>query len=396
MRRIWYLLAIVSLLVGGYSAWALRRPLPLLQPASVLATLPKPTINPLAWPAYGQAAIGGLGYGVLASNGGEQPKPTASVAKVMAALAVLRKKPLKLGEQGSSLTLSSQDIAFYHGYVAKEGSVVAVNYGEQISEYQALQATLIASANNMAASLVTWAFGSEQAYLDYANSLAAELGLKNTHIADPSGFEPSTVSTATDLVKLGQAALQNPVLAQIVSQVQAEIPVAGTIHSTNLMLGNSGISGIKTGNTDEAGGVYLAAGTYSLAGQHPVTVITAIMGAPSLGKAMNDSLPLLASAQANFTERSLVKAGQIVGYYNTPWGTSAHIIADDKLTDFGWKGTLPRLKLSLQPQRAPARSGQIVGSISLETAEKDNPQKISVSLEQPLTPPDWQWRLLHP
>ncbi|HVC36449.1 MAG TPA: hypothetical protein VNE40_03350 [Candidatus Dormibacteraeota bacterium] len=396
MRRFLLLMVVTILLLGtAFSVWALNRPLSPLKPISIVSTLASSSSNPLPWPNYGQAAIGASGYQVLATHGSQAPQPTASVAKLVTALAVLQKMPLSLGQQGPELTIGNQDIAFYQAYVAGGGSVVPVNYGEQISEYQVLQAMMLPSANNLADSLAFWAFGSLPAYVSYANSYVKQIGLHSTTIADASGFSASTVSTASDLVSLGEIALQQPVLAQIVSQPQATIPVAGTIRNLNSLVGQDGILGIKTGNTDQAGGVYVVAGNYTLVDNHRLTLVVAIMGAPSLGQAIRNAPPLLAAAQANFSEQTVISAGNVVGYVNTPWGTSVNIVAAKSLAAFGWKGTPFSLSLSLEPQKAPLASGQVVGKLMLAPAVGNTPEETAVVLQRPLAPPSWQWRLLH-
>ena len=390
MRRFFVVVLLMVLVFGSYGTWALTRPLTSLEPHSVVGILPPESAPSLKWPSYGSSAVGAVGYGLLASHGKQQPIPIASVAKVMAALAVLQKMPLKLGQQGPMITLGDQDIAFYNNYVAEEGSVVPVNYGEEISEYQALQALLLPSANNIAQTLTTWAFGSEQNYLRYANTQAEKLGMKNTHFTDASGFMPTTTSTASDLVRLGEAALKNPVLAQVVSQPQADIPVAGTVFNVNTQLGQDGINGIKTGNTEQAGGVYLVSATYTITG-HAVTIVTAIVGAPTLDDAMHDTLPLLASAQNGFGESVVVKAGEVVGYYNTPWHTSANVVAIKEVKAFGWKGAIPRPSVTMHTLQAPASRGQTVGSLNLPGTASS-----PIMLQQNVAEPTWQWRLLHP
>src|SRR5207245_1841316 len=129
--------------------------------------LPTTALSPpkITWPAYGQAGIGAAGYGLLSVAGAQTAAPIASVAKVMTALAVLSQKPLELNQQGPTITITEEDVASYENYVTQGGSVVRVDSGEQISEYQALQAMLIPSANNMAFTLSRWAFGSTDNYL---------------------------------------------------------------------------------------------------------------------------------------------------------------------------------------------------------------------------------------
>jgi len=64
------------------------------------APAPAASIISLQWPTSGQAAIGAKGYGLLANNGAQTPVPTASIAKLITALAVLKVKPLAASEQG--------------------------------------------------------------------------------------------------------------------------------------------------------------------------------------------------------------------------------------------------------------------------------------------------------
>ena len=186
-RKLILFTLLIFLLVGGYTLWAAARAMPLISPSlNKLPELPA-SAAAVSWPAYGQSAIGTLDSGLLAKNGETKPVPIASITKLVTALSILKKHPLKVGEQGPTLTLNATDISYYTHYASNDGSVVRVVEGEQISEYQALQALLIPSANNIADTLARWAFGSQEAYLAYANTLAAQLGMKNTSVKDTNG-----------------------------------------------------------------------------------------------------------------------------------------------------------------------------------------------------------------
>src|SRR5690606_10140017 len=113
---------------------------------------------------------------------------TASMAKVITALAILEKQPLEAGQAGPTYTLTSHDVAVYHMYAAKNGSVLPVHEGMQLTQYQALQAMLLPSANNIADMMVERVFGSEDAYLEYAHDMLRRMGLSRTVVADASGF----------------------------------------------------------------------------------------------------------------------------------------------------------------------------------------------------------------
>lgn len=364
---------------------------PLIQAKSLPLRANSSAAPSLPWPTYGQSALGAQGFSYIRTSGEQKPEPIASVAKTITALAVLKQKPLSPGQPGPTLTLGQSDVNYYQNYVTNDGSVVLVQDGEQISEYQALEAMLLPSANNMAESLATWAFGSVQAYTAFANQYLASLGTQNTHVADASGFSPSTVGSAQDLVKIGKAAIANPVLAQIVGQKQADVPVAGTIYNTNWMVGTDGLIGIKTGNTNEAGGCFLFAAVHQISGQN-VTIVGAVMNAPDLVVAMQDSRTLLRSADANFDVVTAVQAGQPVLSYQSKWQDPVLAVAQKDVKLLVQKGQPISLKISRIPAEAPEPAGGVVGNI---TAISDNQRGDSpIILKTAIKKTPLRWRLL--
>jgi D-alanyl-D-alanine carboxypeptidase (penicillin-binding protein 5/6) len=183
----------------------------------------------------------------------------------------------------------------------------------------------------------------------------------------------------------GLDVLQNPILAQITSEAHATIPVAGIVNNVNWLLGQDGIFGIKTGNSDQAGGVYLFAAHDQLSASHSLTIVGALEGLPTLQIALNDAVPLLNSVKANFTDSTVVQAGQVVGYYDTPWGSTASAIANNALTTIVWDGQTPQPMLTLKPLRTPQFSGATVGTISLglDSSGVSTPVTLSSNLSKP-------------
>src|SRR3989344_5258265 len=231
----------VLVVLIAYVVSALVVPMPDLQVDSAAPkTLPAGSVN-IPWPTYGQTAIGAVGYGILSQNGDQKPLPIASVAKVMTAIAVLKAHPMQPGTQGETITITKEDVAVYNRYILEGQSAVEVEAGEQLTQYQALQALLLPSANNMADVLARWAFGSLEEYIGFVNSFTKTLGMENTVIADASGFSPKTTSTAIDLAKLAEIAMNHPTVAEIVAQPQANLPVAGIVYNVNNQLGSNGI-----------------------------------------------------------------------------------------------------------------------------------------------------------
>lgn len=385
---------VLVLLVGGLAVNYLR-PLPKAVASNTTITS---QIAPteLAWPTGSPAAIGAHGYGVLETNGSKASRPTASIAKVITALAVLEQKPLGPGRQGPTITITKADIELYNHYYRQNGATVRVVEGGQITQYQALQAILLPSANNMADTLAVWAFGSMEAYHDYANKMVKRIGMTNTRVAgDASGMSPATTSTTSDLITLGEAALDNPVVAEIVAQRSAVIPEAGVVHSANARLGFNNIIGIKTGLTDEAGGCFLFAAKHTLPGGQQVTVVGVILGMPRLLDALQASEPLLNSAKEHFSVKTPVKAGEPFASLTTPWlpdsEQAKQIVAKDDVALVAWSGKplTPRIALDEISHALPA--GAPVGTISVSSG--NHTVGTPLVLKESVSGPSIWWRL---
>jgi D-alanyl-D-alanine carboxypeptidase (penicillin-binding protein 5/6) len=380
-----------------YCLVAILLPLPMLKPTVLPA---QPSIRSTAdidWPPSGQSAIGVVGTAILSTHGVQKPVPTASTAKLLTALAVLRMHPINTSGQGATIAITAQDVAIYNKYVREDGSVVQVQAGESLSEYQMLEAMMLPSANNIADSLAIWAFGSLGAYAQYANQYAHQLGMSDTHVgSDASGYSPDTTSTASDLVHLGEAVEANPVLAHIVSlPLVSNFPVVGTITNVNQLLGVEQIDGIKTGNSNQAGGVFVSSSTTTISGKQ-VRIVTAYAGAPDLSSAFTYSLPLVSSAQSNFTTIQTLKSGEAIGSYALPWGGNVSAVVSKNLSSEVWRGSTVILTAQLRPIPTKSHADLIVGSITAQKNSFYNSQSRQAILNASIPQPSIWWHLLHP
>jgi D-alanyl-D-alanine carboxypeptidase (penicillin-binding protein 5/6) len=232
------------------------------------------------WPAHGQAAVQ-LGESRVQAGPNQHAAAIASVAKVMTAYLVLRDHPLRLGQDGPTITLTEADVADTDRRRRQDESVVSIAAGEQLTERQALQALLLPSANNIAAVLARWDAGSTDRFVVRMNATARSLGMTQTRYTDPSGYDDATVSTAADQVRLVDRAMRLPVFASIVARPSATLPVAGTVHNTNMLLGHNGFVGVKTGSTDAAGGCFAFRAIRWIDGKRtPITGV--VLGQPGL------------------------------------------------------------------------------------------------------------------
>lgn len=385
-------LATASLITGGLIIAALlvnmMRPLP---SATVSLQLPQAAAAEpvsLDWPSTGQAAIAATNYGMLGTYGSNTPLATASIAKVITALCVLEKHPLKSDEDGPKITLGKKDVALYQEQLQQNGSNIPVYDGEVITLRQALEAIMLPSANNIADSLAIWSFGSLEKYADYANAYVLRHGLVRTHIgSDASGYDASTKSTASDLAQLGLIAREQSVLMKIANKQTTVLPFVGTVTNYNTVLGQAGINGLKTGNNDENKGALLFTVDISVNGK-AIAISGAVMGQDSLPQALRKAVLLASSIPNNFQTITYVTKGSVVGHVKTEWGNSAPITAQTDVTVVRWKGSPVLVQKTIHTTKGtqPATIGAV--TISAGSMQAASAIKISAAA----VGPSYWWR----
>jgi D-alanyl-D-alanine carboxypeptidase (penicillin-binding protein 5/6) len=391
------LLAILVLAVGaGVYQWTRGIPAQRTE-AAYRSTVTAPGgAATLPWPSEGQAAVAVEGGATLAYPAtGAEPAPIASLAKIMTAYQILRDHPLDAGEQGPKLRVTQADEADYRHREAQQQSVLAVEAGERLSEYQALQALLIPSANNVAVILARWDAGSVDKFLAKMNATADELGLTDTHYADPDGTSAQTVSTAVDQLTLAQKAMALPVFAKIVAQPVATFPVAGQLFNYNYAIGHHGFIGIKTGSHAAAGGCWAFAArrivdgkpsiVYGVVlGQHDKKSGALIEPALALGRKLADTAPKVV------TRVTLVKAGTEVGTLDAPWRDDVPLVTKEELSVVASPGQEYEVDLQLEaPGDTSPAAGTVVGTLTV--AGVSTPVVVADDAAGPTV----KWRLTH-
>lgn len=142
-----------------------------------------------------------------------------------------------------------------------EGVNVGFEVGEKLLFKDILYAMLLPSGNDAALAVAENYPGGEKAFVKKMNEKAKLFHLNNTNFADAIGLVDShDYTTPLDLAKLSSYALENETFAHIVGTKTWEIQdVTGenkyVLNNLNKLLGVSGVNGIKTGYTTEAGQV---------------------------------------------------------------------------------------------------------------------------------------------
>jgi D-alanyl-D-alanine carboxypeptidase (penicillin-binding protein 5/6) len=333
------------------------------------------------------------GVGSLGQVGGTQSVPIASITKVMTAYIVLRDHPLGPGATGPAIPVTADTIAAYQTGLATQQSVVKVAAGESLTEIEALEGLLIPSGNDLATLLAEWDAGTTTAFITKMNSTAASLGLTSTHFVDVSGLDPGSTSTASDLVRLGEAAMGEPTFSQIVSMGEITLPVAGLLYNFDYDLGHDGIVGIKTGTDAASGGCFLFEAQRTIDSQK-VTIVGAVLGqrtSSPITAVLHSAEALVTAAFAAMTTVPVVAPDQLDGRIVAPWGVTVAVKVPQSPNIVGWPGfTMPvRLRVGRLPKTVA--QGTRIGVLDIDL----DGRHIQVVLRAvgPLSGPSAIWRL---
>ena len=188
---------------------------------------------------------------VLLEKNSTRRLPPASLTKIMTALVALDAAPLQ-----EVVKIDRRAIVHHSSYNFRSG--------EEFLLRDLMTAMLVASAND-ACEAVAWHIGGDDKhFVGMMNERAGKLGLKNTHFANPCGFDaPGHYSTAADLAKLTEQALQQPFFSMMVRTLTRDITTVDgarklSLHSTNELLIDPDVNGVKTGYTSKAGRCLIA------------------------------------------------------------------------------------------------------------------------------------------
>jgi D-alanyl-D-alanine carboxypeptidase (penicillin-binding protein 5/6) len=348
----------------------------------------------LAWPREGQAAVEVEGVGGVASSGQLTPVPIASVAKVMTAYLTLLEHPLAPGEQGFTMTITPANVEEEEQRVALGESTLSVRAGERITERQALQALLLPSANNVAALLAVHDAGTVAAFVARMNASARRLGMASTTYTDPSGFDPSTVSTAADQLKLARAAMEEPAFAAIVDEPAAELPVVGTVTNYDSLVGADGYVGVKTGSDPAAGGCLVFAKEVKIGGRQ-ATVLGAVLGQREGGwieAALISAQRLGDSVAAALRVETVLPAGTNVLSASNADGRRTTAATARALRLIGWGGLTLHVQVRVRPAASSLRAGEVVATVLIRGADTARTGAVA---RRSLGRPSFGWRLRH-
>uniref|UniRef100_A0AAU2JR01 Peptidase S11 D-alanyl-D-alanine carboxypeptidase A N-terminal domain-containing protein n=1 Tax=Streptomyces sp. NBC_00049 TaxID=2903617 RepID=A0AAU2JR01_9ACTN len=392
VRRFKIYAPIVVLLAIIIAVVQLVRPLP--EPSLVMTSKSSYTFDgskpELPWPSEGQAYMAAAGLGTLGQSGEQKPVPIASVTKSMTAYIILRDHPIKKGEKGEMIEIdkTAETEGKKNNATDNESTLDTVKEGDKLTEYDAIAALMIPSANNIARLLARWDAGSQEAFVKKMNDTAKELGMSKTTYTDPSGLDATTVSTAEDQVKLGLKLVEMETLLEITKKPSWIDPYGKTWRNWNGLVPANDSLGIKTGTTTKAGGNLLFAAQKKI-GKTNQLIVGAVLGqhkAPIIDSVIAASKQLMLATQKSLEGAPVVKKGEIVGHVDDGLGGRTPVVATADVQAVGWATLTVDVKLA-EGGKLPqtAKAGTEVGVLTV--GEGASQVKVPVALQSDLTAP---------
>jgi D-alanyl-D-alanine carboxypeptidase (penicillin-binding protein 5/6) len=234
------------------------------------------------------------GMVVYEKNSNEKCYP-ASTTKIMTALlAVESCQDLK----ETHVTIPAKVAKMLEG---TDSSLAGYVTDEQVTMLDLLYGLMLPSGNECAMTIADYfGKGNIDDFVERMNERAAELGMKNTHYANPDGLhDDDHYTTAYDMFLLAKEITKHPELAEIYGSYKYTVFATNkhnqrTIYNTNYLMDRnstyyySAVKGIKTGRTNQSGNCLVSTAT-----KNGYTYIAVVMGAPlkdDKGKAYKQNL----------------------------------------------------------------------------------------------------------
>lgn len=218
----------------------------------------------------------------------------ASTTKIMTGLLVLERCSMD-----DAVTVPPEAVGI-------EGSSLYLKAGETLTVEALLYGMMLHSGNDAAVALAIHTCGSEQDFVCAMNERAQELGLRQTHFANPNGLDSEgNYSTARDLACLAAAALENERFRTVVSTKTATFGTRSFANHNKLLWQYPGAIGVKTGYTKAAGRILVSA-----AEKDGRRLIAVTISAPD---DWNDHKKLLDEGFSCFEARTVLCGGDRIG-----------------------------------------------------------------------------------
>ena len=233
---------------------------------------------------------------VLFEKNPHELRPCASITKVMTMLLVCE------AIDSGKLSLDDTITASAHA-ASMGGSDIWLEEGETMSANDMIKATVVASANDAAVALAEHLCGSEEVFVQKMNEKANQLGMKDTVFKNCNGLdEDGHITSAYDVAVMSRELMKHEMIFDYTSIWLDNLRDGKTqiVNTNKLLKTYKGITGLKTGTTNDAGCCMAASAT-----RGDMSLVAVVLGCNSGKERFSDAAALLDYGFANFSVTQL-------------------------------------------------------------------------------------------
>lgn len=233
---------------------------------------------------------------ILFEKNPHEQRPCASITKVMTMLLVCE------AIDSGKLSLDDTITASAHA-ASMGGSDIWLEEGETMSANDMIKATVVASANDAAVALAEHLCGSEEVFVQKMNEKANQLGMKDTVFKNCNGLdEDGHITSAYDVAVMSRELMKHEMIFDYTSIWLDNLRDGKTqiVNTNKLLKTYKGITGLKTGTTNDAGCCMAASAT-----RGDMSLVAVVLGCNSGKERFSDAAALLDYGFANFSVTQL-------------------------------------------------------------------------------------------
>jgi len=233
---------------------------------------------------------------ILFEKNPHEQRPCASITKVMTMLLVCE------AIDNGKLRLDDTITASAHA-ASMGGSDIWLEEGETMSADDMIKATVVASANDAAVALAEHLCGSEEVFVEKMNEKASQLGMKDTVFKNCNGLdEDGHITSAYDVAVMSRELMKHEMIFDYTSIWLDNLRDGKTqiVNTNKLLKTYNGITGLKTGTTNDAGCCMAAS-----AKRGDMSLVAVVLGCNSGKERFSDAAALLDYGFANFSVTQL-------------------------------------------------------------------------------------------
>lgn len=311
----------------------------------------------------------------------DEKLPMASMTKIMSMLLIM--------EQIDNGSLSYDDkVLISENASGMGGSQVFLQAGEEYTVNDLLKCIAVSSANDAVVAMAEKISGSVDAFVSLMNEKAEELGLKNTHFANPHGLDNENhYSTAYDMAVMARELLKHEDILKYTSIYEDYLtkPDGSSIWLVNtnrLVRFYDGVDGLKTGYTTEAG--YCLTAT---AKRQDLRLISVVMKSPSAEERSSDTSTLLSYGFNSFKSNVIYSKEDSLGKLAVEKGKVKEVdvyLKEDatEILSVTEKPTNYTFNIKVDKIIAPVKSGTIIGTAEIIDNEGNIIDEVEVIVKE--------------